>query len=210
GTNHFSGILATVVLPPSIPVVSSSPLLCPSLSHSSFFHHCANYFISQESDLGFVFYLVRTEKGQREETHLRARIVAAVPLYPSVSATLRFSLPDKRGEAKVRPARCIGTAVKSCRRNALHFHFGSFLSGSGSTPLYYAACGENAQCCQLLIAKGANLNTQNANGWTPLMVVRSWNRNWLEDILKEPPSENLEVLPSLYLSLPLMSIVKIA
>ncbi|RYQ83607.1 hypothetical protein Ahy_B10g102356 [Arachis hypogaea] len=118
----------------------------------------------QESDLGFVFYLVRTEKGQREETHLRARIVAAVPLYPSVSATLRFSLPDKRGEAKVRPARCIGTAVKSCRRNALHFHFGSFLSGSGSTPLYYAACGENAQCCQLLIAKGANLNTQNANG----------------------------------------------
>ncbi|KAL1372047.1 hypothetical protein HN51_002213 [Arachis hypogaea] len=84
------------------------------------------------------------------------------------------------------------------------------LIGSGSTPLHYAACGGNAQCCQLLIAKGANLNAQNANGWTPLMVARSWNRNWLEDILKEPPSENLEVLPSPYLSLPLMSIVKIA
>ncbi|MED6157267.1 E3 ubiquitin-protein ligase xbat32 [Stylosanthes scabra] len=84
------------------------------------------------------------------------------------------------------------------------------LIGSGSTPLHYAACGGNAQCCQLLIAKGANLNAENANGWTPLMVARSWHRNWLEDILKEPPSENLEVLPSPYLSLPLMSIVKIA
>ncbi|XLT59367.1 hypothetical protein HN873_051971 [Arachis hypogaea] len=98
------------------------------------------------------------------------------------------------------------------------------LIGSGSTPLHYFASGGNAQCCQFncllnlciiclfrfLIAKGANLNPQNANGWTPLMVACSWNRKWLEDILKEPPSKNLEVLPSPYLSLPLMSIVKIA
>ncbi|MCI07805.1 E3 ubiquitin-protein ligase XBOS32, partial [Trifolium medium] len=35
---------------------------------------------------------------------------------------------------------------------------------SGSTPLHYAACGGNAQCCQLLIAKGASLTAENANG----------------------------------------------
>ncbi|KAE9601693.1 hypothetical protein Lal_00040615 [Lupinus albus] len=84
------------------------------------------------------------------------------------------------------------------------------LIGSGSTPLHYAACGGNAQCCQLLIAKGASLTARNANGWTPLMVARSWNKNSLEDILKAPPAEHLQVLPSPYLSLPLMSIVKIA
>ncbi|KAK7388442.1 hypothetical protein VNO78_23258 [Psophocarpus tetragonolobus] len=84
------------------------------------------------------------------------------------------------------------------------------LIGSGSTPLHYAACGGNAQCCQLLIAKGANMTAENANGWTPLMVARSWNRNWLEDILKTPPEDPLQVLPSPYISLPLMSIVRIA
>ncbi|XP_020231272.1 E3 ubiquitin-protein ligase XBAT32-like [Cajanus cajan] len=84
------------------------------------------------------------------------------------------------------------------------------LIGSGSTPLHYAASGGNAQCCQLLIAKGANLTAENANGWTPLMVARSWHRNWLEDILKEPPADPLQVLPSPYISLPLMSIVRIA
>ncbi|XP_027329963.1 probable E3 ubiquitin-protein ligase XBOS32 isoform X2 [Abrus precatorius] len=84
------------------------------------------------------------------------------------------------------------------------------LIGSGSTPLHYAACGGNAQCCQLLIAKGASLAAENANGWTPLMVARSWHRNWLEDILKTPPEDPLQVLPSPYLSLPLMSIVRIA
>ncbi|QCD80450.1 ankyrin [Vigna unguiculata] len=84
------------------------------------------------------------------------------------------------------------------------------LIGSGSTPLHYAACGGNAQCCQLLIAKGADVTAKNANGWTPLMVARSWHRNWLEDILKTPPAEPLQVLPSPYLSLPLKSIVRIA
>ncbi|OIW19457.1 hypothetical protein TanjilG_09477 [Lupinus angustifolius] len=84
------------------------------------------------------------------------------------------------------------------------------LIGFGSTPLHYAACGGNAQCCQLLIAKGASLTSRNANGSTPLMVARSWNKNGLEDILKAPPTEHLQVLPSPYLSLPLMSIVKIA
>lgn len=84
------------------------------------------------------------------------------------------------------------------------------LIGSGSTPLHYAACGGNQQCCQLLIAKGANLTAENANGWTPLMVARSWRRDWLEDILKTPPADPLQVLPSPYISLPLMSIVRIA
>ncbi|KAK7265322.1 hypothetical protein RJT34_32941 [Clitoria ternatea] len=84
------------------------------------------------------------------------------------------------------------------------------LIGSGSSPLHYAACGGNAQCCQLLIAKGANLSAENANGWTPLMVARSWHRNWLEDILKRPPEDSLQVLPSPYISLPLMSIITIA
>ena len=84
------------------------------------------------------------------------------------------------------------------------------LIASGSTPLHYAACGGNAQCCQLLIAKGASLTAENANGWTPLMVARSWHKDWLEDTLKTPPTENLRVLPSPYISLPLMSIVRIA
>ncbi|QHO01965.1 uncharacterized protein DS421_13g419760 [Arachis hypogaea] len=99
------------------------------------------------------------EKKQKQETHLRARIVADVPLYPSVPAALCFPLPvgpspicsllplvlflgllsflvqitehrTKGGEAKERPARRTDTAVKSCRRNALHLHSGFFLSGT--------------------------------------------------------------------------------
>jgi len=84
------------------------------------------------------------------------------------------------------------------------------LIGAGSTALHYAACGGNAHCCQLLIAKGASLTAENANGWTPLMVARSWHRNSIEEILTSQPECRLEVLPSPYLSLPLMSIVKIA
>ncbi|KAG4929726.1 hypothetical protein JHK86_046687 [Glycine max] len=73
--------------------------------------------------------------------------------------------------------------------------------------------GENSIAIRpssLLIAKGANLTAENANGWTPLMVARSWRRDWLEDILKTPPEDPLQVLPSPYISLPLMSIVRIA
>ncbi|KAL3623858.1 putative E3 ubiquitin-protein ligase xbos32 [Castilleja foliolosa] len=84
------------------------------------------------------------------------------------------------------------------------------LIGAGSTPLHYAACGGNAQCCQLLIASGASLATENANGWTPLMVARSWHRDWLEDILTQESGSERRVSPSLYLCLPLMSIVEIA
>ncbi|KAL7097341.1 hypothetical protein ACP275_10G138400 [Erythranthe tilingii] len=84
------------------------------------------------------------------------------------------------------------------------------LIGAGSTPLHYAACGGNAQCCQLLIAKGASLTTENANGWTPLMVARSWNRDWLEDILSRRPGGRPRLSPSPCLCLPLMSIVEIA
>ncbi|PIN18222.1 26S proteasome regulatory complex, subunit PSMD10 [Handroanthus impetiginosus] len=84
------------------------------------------------------------------------------------------------------------------------------LIGVGSTPLHYAACGGNAQCCQLLIAKGASLTTKNANGWTPLMVARSWHRDWLENILSQESQSQRKLSPSPYLCLPLMSIVDIA
>lgn len=84
------------------------------------------------------------------------------------------------------------------------------LIGAGSTPLHYAACGGNAQCCQILIARGAYLAAENANGWTPLMVARSWHRGWLEEILSMQPEVQSRTISSSYLSLPLMSIVKIA
>ncbi|RVW26185.1 putative E3 ubiquitin-protein ligase XBOS32 [Vitis vinifera] len=84
------------------------------------------------------------------------------------------------------------------------------LIGAGSTPLHYAACGGNAQCCQILIARGAYLAAENANGWTPLMVARSWHRGWLEEILSTQPEVQSRTISSSYLSLPLMSIVKIA
>ncbi|GAA0161703.1 homeodomain transcription factor [Lithospermum erythrorhizon] len=84
------------------------------------------------------------------------------------------------------------------------------LIGAGSTPLHYAACGGNIQCCHLLIARGASLTTENANGWTPLMVARSWNQDRLEEILNKDPDDQPSVPPSPYLCLPLMSIVTIA
>nr|XP_004242651.1 probable E3 ubiquitin-protein ligase XBOS32 isoform X1 [Solanum lycopersicum] len=84
------------------------------------------------------------------------------------------------------------------------------LIGAGSTPLHYAACGGNAQCCQLLIARGASLNAENVNGWTSLMVARSWHRDGLEEILSTRPEKQPRPLPSPFLCLPLMSIVKIA
>ncbi|KAA8535458.1 hypothetical protein F0562_030461 [Nyssa sinensis] len=84
------------------------------------------------------------------------------------------------------------------------------LIGAGCTPLHYAACGGNVQCCQILIARGASLTAENANGWTPLMVARSWHRDSLEEILSTQPERQLQFLPSPYLCLPLLSIVKIA
>ncbi|PON73065.1 Cdk-activating kinase assembly factor [Trema orientale] len=84
------------------------------------------------------------------------------------------------------------------------------LIGAGSTALHYAACGGNAQCCQILIARGASLTAENANGWTPLMVARSWHRNWLEEILSAQPQGQPHIFLTPYLSLPLMSIIKIA
>ncbi|GAB4853616.1 E3 ubiquitin-protein ligase xbat32 [Ancistrocladus abbreviatus] len=84
------------------------------------------------------------------------------------------------------------------------------LIGAGSSPLHYAACGGNAQCCQILIARGASLSAQNANGWTPLMVAQSWNRDRLEEILCAHQEFRSPIVPSPYLSLPFLSIVKIA
>ncbi|RLN07409.1 putative E3 ubiquitin-protein ligase XBOS32 [Panicum miliaceum] len=84
------------------------------------------------------------------------------------------------------------------------------LIGAGSTPLHYAACGGNAVCCQLLIARGACITAQNASGWTPLMVARSWQRNSIEEILSKEPEGQIRTLPSPYLCLPLMSIMNIA
>ncbi|KAM0017836.1 putative transcription factor C2H2 family [Helianthus debilis subsp. tardiflorus] len=83
------------------------------------------------------------------------------------------------------------------------------LIGAGSTPLHYAACGGNAQCCQYLISRGASLTAENAKGWTPLAVARSWNRDWLEEVLVEQQQVE-EPTSSPYLCLPLMSVVRIA
>ncbi|KAB2069407.1 hypothetical protein ES319_A08G094000v1 [Gossypium barbadense] len=84
------------------------------------------------------------------------------------------------------------------------------LIGAGSTALHYAACGGNAQCCQILIARGASITTTNVNGWSPLMVARSWRKSWLEEILSSKPEGRSQALPSPFLSLPLMSIIRIA
>lgn len=81
--------------------------------------------------------------------------------------------------------------------------------GAGSTPLHYAARGGSAFCCQMLIIRGASLTVENANGWTPLMVARSWNRV-LKEVLSCNPINHPELLPSPYIWLPLKSIVQIA
>ncbi|KNA08958.1 hypothetical protein SOVF_158010 isoform B [Spinacia oleracea] len=87
---------------------------------------------------------------------------------------------------------------------------GTTIDLMGSTALHYAACGGNPQCCQLLIARGASLTAENANGWIPLMVARSWHRDSILEILSTPQGLQLPSIPSPYLSLPLLSIVKIA
>lgn len=46
--------------------------------------------------------------------------------------------------------------------------------------------------------------------WTPLMVARSWHRNWLEGILSRQPEGRIRILPSQHISLPMMSIMRIA
>ncbi|KAK6944281.1 Ankyrin repeat, partial [Dillenia turbinata] len=84
------------------------------------------------------------------------------------------------------------------------------LIGAGSTALHYAACGGNVQCCQLLVSRGASLTAENANGWTPLMVARSWHRDCLEEVLSTQQESQLQILPSPYLCLPLKSIINIA
>jgi len=63
---------------------------------------------------------------------------------------------------------------------------------------------------QLLMARGASITAQNASGWTPLMVARSWQRNSIEEILSKEPEGQIRTLPSPYLCLPLMSIMNIA
>uniref|UniRef100_A0A2P2JXL1 RING-type E3 ubiquitin transferase n=1 Tax=Rhizophora mucronata TaxID=61149 RepID=A0A2P2JXL1_RHIMU len=84
------------------------------------------------------------------------------------------------------------------------------LIGAGSTPLHYAACGGNARCCEVLISRGASLTAENAYGWTPLIVARSWHRNELEEVLSTQPRGPSLICPSSYLSLPLMSIINVA
>ncbi|XP_011009951.1 PREDICTED: probable E3 ubiquitin-protein ligase XBOS32 isoform X2 [Populus euphratica] len=84
------------------------------------------------------------------------------------------------------------------------------LIGAGSTALHYAACGGNPQCCQILIARGASLTAENGKGWNPLMVARSWHRNELEVILTIQQENQSQICPSPYISIPFMSIVKIA
>ncbi|KAL8254798.1 hypothetical protein R6Q59_033019 [Mikania micrantha] len=84
------------------------------------------------------------------------------------------------------------------------------LIGAGSTPLHYAAYGGNPHCCQVLIARGASLTAENEKGWNPLQVARLWHREWLEEVLNAHQQDRTTPLPSPYLSLPFMSVVKIA
>ncbi|KAJ6960836.1 hypothetical protein NC653_038750 [Populus alba x Populus x berolinensis] len=46
--------------------------------------------------------------------------------------------------------------------------------------------------------------------WTPLMVARSWHRNELGVILTTQQENQSQIYPSPYISIPFMSIVKIA
>ncbi|KAJ6856093.1 hypothetical protein NC651_037969 [Populus alba x Populus x berolinensis] len=46
--------------------------------------------------------------------------------------------------------------------------------------------------------------------WTPLMVARSWHRNELGVILTTQQENQSQICPSPYISIPFMSIVKIA
>ncbi|KAL6638754.1 hypothetical protein ACP70R_023613 [Stipagrostis hirtigluma subsp. patula] len=80
------------------------------------------------------------------------------------------------------------------------------LIGSGSTPLHYAACGGSAVCCQ----QEQTLELKMLMVLTPLMVARSWHKSSVEGILSKQPESRMRILPSPYLCLPLMSIVKIA
>ncbi|KAF5457769.1 hypothetical protein F2P56_021849 [Juglans regia] len=97
--------------------------------------------------------------------------------------------------------------------SAVTCHYGTSvdLIGAGSTPLHYAACGGNLKCCQVLLARGASRITLNCNGWLPIDVARMWGRHWLEPLLA--PDSNL-IVPtfpsSIYLSLPLSSVLNIA
>lgn len=54
------------------------------------------------------------------------------------------------------------------------------------------------------------MGAQNVNGLTPLLVARSWHKTSIEGILSKQPENRMRILPSPYLCLPLMSIVKIA
>ncbi|KAJ3682116.1 hypothetical protein LUZ60_014689 [Juncus effusus] len=97
--------------------------------------------------------------------------------------------------------------------NSVTFPYGSTdkLVGAGSTPLHYAACGGNIKCCQILLARGASRLTLNCNGWLPLDIARNWGRRSIESILA-PNSNSIipNFAPSIYLSLPLNSILNIA
>ncbi|KAF3559194.1 hypothetical protein F2Q69_00011581 [Brassica cretica] len=56
---------------------------------------------------------------------------------------------------------------------------------------------------------GSSLCAVNFNRWTPLMVARSWHRNWLEEILNSTKDQPPKI-PYPFLCLPVMSIIKIA
>eukprot|EP00249_Psilotum_nudum_P023471 c28887_g1_i2 orf=264-1265(-) len=97
--------------------------------------------------------------------------------------------------------------------SATTFRYGTAvdLTGAGSTPLHYAACGGSMLCCQALISRGASCTVLNCNGWIPWDVAHIWGRHYLEPILA--PSSQVPTLPftpSRFLSLPLKSIMEIA
>ncbi|XP_064991381.1 probable E3 ubiquitin-protein ligase XBOS33 [Musa acuminata AAA Group] len=82
--------------------------------------------------------------------------------------------------------------------------------GAGSTPLHYAAYSGNLKCCQILLARGASRSAVNGHGWLPVDVARIYGCNELVPVLKPNSNQTIPVFPTSCLSLPLISILKIA
>ncbi|CAD5190255.1 unnamed protein product [Musa acuminata subsp. malaccensis] len=87
--------------------------------------------------------------------------------------------------------------------------------GAGSTPLHYAAYSGNLKSqkhlfVQVLLARGASRSAVNGHGWLPVDVARIYGCDELVPVLKPNSNQTIPVFPISCLSLPLISILKIA